>query len=734
MTGTGSGRQWCGIVLPSARALWNPALTPRCGIMPFTTASSMSCVIHHPHQLYWQTHKRHLRSRVAHLRHPPTGTPLPRHIARLPSLTTVRIPRPILSPNRPTNKPNVFDAASLATSPAIAHTTFNRTAKELSCIAPPDHAIGRSTEQASVTISTPPADASSTHVPIPPTSAPCAVVPPTGPSSAQADPRRVITALLPDEWESVLRELGLWEEFADVPAGLRAGFRIGAAGPVQHTLIHKNHNSALSHPGAVAEHIRTEHAAGRYSGPFDRLSLEALIGPFQTAPLGVVDKASSPGKFRVIQDFSFPRDHSLTSLNSQINPDDFTCTWGFFADVMTAVANAPPGSIAATLDVDAAYRQMPVHILDQPHTVVYWDDAYWVDHCVPFGAASSNGIFGRCGDAMALIYARLGFGLIFKWVDDFLFIQHPTTRFSPSEYSTFGELDAIYAVAQSLGWPWKEVKTRPFAFIFIYLGFEWNLATKFVSIPENKRAKYTSKIRSWIDRGTANLRDTQSVVGTLVHCALAIPEGRPRLAGLIAFAATLPRDDTSKFARRPISKRANADTDWWLHRLTHGPFGSHICPPPPPLQVPIYTDASSSFGIGVIFGTEWAAWRLLQGWKGEGRDIGWAEATAVELAVIWISARGVANASVTIHCDNQGVILAWKAGRSRNHQQNESITRIQALCTTHDIRLDLTYIASAENPADLPSRGMPPPDLSHASEPISPPASILPYIARAHLS
>lgn len=283
----------------------------------------------------------------------------------------------------------------------------------------------------------------------PPTSAPYAAALPTGPNSAQADPRRVVTALLPDAWESLLRDLGLGEEFADVPVGLRAGFRIGAAGPVTHTLIHKNHNSALSHPDAVTNHIHTEHAAGRYSGPFDRDSLEALIGPFQTAPLGVVDKPSSPGKFRIIQDFSFPRDHSFTSLNSQINPDEFTCSWGFFADVMAAVANAPPGSIAATLDVDAAYRQMPVHIMDQPHTVIAWDGEFWVDHCVPFGAASSNGIFGRCGDAMALVYSCLGFGMVFKWVDDFLFLHYPATRFSPSKHSTFGNLDAIYEIAKS---------------------------------------------------------------------------------------------------------------------------------------------------------------------------------------------------------------------------------------------------------------------------------------------
>ncbi|KAF8593610.1 hypothetical protein BDV93DRAFT_460731, partial [Ceratobasidium sp. AG-I] len=49
-------------------------------------------------------------------------------------------------------------------------------------------------------------------------------------------------------------------------------------------------------------------------------------------------------------------------------------------------------------------------------------DQFWIDHCLPFGATSSSGVFGRIGDAMAIIYFMLGFGIIHKWVDDFLFI------------------------------------------------------------------------------------------------------------------------------------------------------------------------------------------------------------------------------------------------------------------------------------------------------------------------
>ena len=45
--------------------------------------------------------------------------------------------------------------------------------------------------------------------------------------SGASEREKVVTPYDPDAWEAVLRELGLLEEFADVPEGLRRGFRIG---------------------------------------------------------------------------------------------------------------------------------------------------------------------------------------------------------------------------------------------------------------------------------------------------------------------------------------------------------------------------------------------------------------------------------------------------------------------------------------------------------------------------
>ncbi|KEP46856.1 putative reverse transcriptase domain protein [Rhizoctonia solani 123E] len=575
------------------------------------------------------------------------------------------------------------------------------------------------------------ADAAKTRVEIHPTSVPCAENPTTAPKPALLRPQRPPLLLLPDMWEAELRDLGLLEEFNDVPTGLRVGFKIGAAGPVTKTTIPDNHSSARAMPDVITEHITQELAAGRYSGPYNKNSLEHLIGPFSVAPLGVVDKPSAPGKFRIIQDFSYPRNHPSTSLNSQIDPDEFTCTWGFFGDVVKIIAEAPPGSLGATFDVESAYRQMPIHDDDLPHTVVHWNGDFYIDHRAPFGAASSNGIFGRCGDSMATIYTRRGFGRILKWVDDFVFIHFPPDSPDGMDAEIFGSVDAVYALADRLGWPWKRAKTVPFGSSFVYLGLNWDIPKRHVSIPCKKREKYSKRVRTWADASKVSLKETQEVIGSLVHCSMVIPEGRPKLAGLIAFAASFPHAHSKRFIRKAPSTRALSDTSWWLEILQIKDIGCQIQIPPPPMDLEIFTDASTSHGLGVIVGSEWAAWTLLDGWKQDSRDIGWAEAIAVEMAIFWVIQNGIRRTSITVRCDNQGVVFAWKAGRSRNAQQNDTIARVMALCMSNDIHLSLEYIESALNPADRPSRGLSPEgSLVFVSKPPEVPRYLRPYISR----
>ena len=74
------------------------------------------------------------------------------------------------------------------------------------------------------------------------TSARYAVPPTIAPRLSGASERdRVVTPYDPDAWEAALRELGLLDEFIDVPEGLRTGFPIGEMAPIYRTKAHANY-------------------------------------------------------------------------------------------------------------------------------------------------------------------------------------------------------------------------------------------------------------------------------------------------------------------------------------------------------------------------------------------------------------------------------------------------------------------------------------------------------------
>jgi len=106
-----------------------------------------------------------------------------------------------------------------------------------------------------------------------------------------------------------------------------------------------------------------------------------------------------------------------------------------------------------------------------------------------------------------------------------------------------------------------------------------------------------------------------------------------------------------------------------------------------------------SWGIGILIGQQWDAWQTSLTWKGPFRDIGWLEGVALE-------EKGLHDAHLLIHSDNQGVIGAFDKGRSRNFEVNLSIHRSTSVLSAHNISLSLIYVESKENPADPISRGI----------------------------
>jgi hypothetical protein len=278
------------------------------------------------------------------------------------------------------------------------------------------------------------------------------------------------------------------------------------------------------------------------------------------------------------------------------------------------------------------------------------------------------------------------------------------------------------------GIPWHKEKTQAFSFFLTYLGFLWNLPAKSVSLPEAKRLCFKEKVDTFV-RLYANKRvsqkETMSLHGSLSHITFVYPHGRSYLPNLSAFVASF---SLNKFAPRFPTHSLISDLRWWSDTLAAIGISRSLVPRGPAINPDAWVDASTLWGIRLLIGDQWDAWSLHEGWKGDSRDIGWAEGVAIELAIMVLEVMGLRDCRILIRSDNIGVIGAYQKGRGRNFQVNASIRRSETIAMSCNVSHEFIYVSSEENRADPISRGI----LGHPrlQNPfsISLPAELIPFL------
>ncbi|RXW12851.1 hypothetical protein EST38_g13003 [Candolleomyces aberdarensis] len=217
------------------------------------------------------------------------------------------------------------------------------------------------------------------------------------------------------------------------------------------------------------------------------------------------------------------------------------------------------------------------------------------------------------------------------------------------------------AMISPLGIPWHATKGSPFANSFSYHGFEWDIPSKTVFISSEKCAKLLSKIAPFrICSASHTKNEVLSLLGSLYHATFVYREGRAYINNVIAWIRHFPSSSHQEaFIRHHAPPSLITDPTWWSDILQEDSFFRSIALRPPTQDMDIWVDASTSWGIGILIGGRWDAWRLnrdvLQ--AGSGKDIAWLEALAVEFMVGVLVAQGHRSMDILIRSDNQGVIV-----------------------------------------------------------------------------
>lgn len=267
--------------------------------------------------------------------------------------------------------------------------------------------------------------------------------------------------------------------------GLHNGFRIGFQ---SHSPLHSaTHNmpSARENPEVVQRDIDDELARARFIGPVSEATKELV----HVNRFGVIPKGHNSGKWRLITDLSFP---DGASVNGGISADLCSLQYTSVEEVAGIIARLGEGTMLAKVDVEAAYRLVPVHPQDRLLQGVQWPKGkVYVDPMLPFGLRSAPKIFNAITDALEGILKRRGVRYCEHYLDDFILIGAPGTR------ECHAALEVLDEVCGQLGVPMAAHKREEPTTCLTFLGIEINTMTGTLSLPKKKLDRLVALLAQW---------------------------------------------------------------------------------------------------------------------------------------------------------------------------------------------------------------------------------------------
>ena len=144
--------------------------------------------------------------------------------------------------------------------------------------------------------------------------------------------------------------------------------------------------------------ISKQLASGRLLGPFPKPPLPH----FRSSPLGAVTRKRSSKVWR-IHNLSWPRG---SSVNDGIPDSEASILYEAFSCAVRDLIQAGPGSLFIKLDLEQAFRQIPVRVEDWHLLGFQWGKAFYHEIALSFGLRSAPYIFNLFAEALHWIIAR----------------------------------------------------------------------------------------------------------------------------------------------------------------------------------------------------------------------------------------------------------------------------------------------------------------------------------------
>ena len=341
-------------------------------------------------------------------------------------------------------------------------------------------------------------------------------------------------------------------------------------------------------------------------------------------------------------------------MNDGIDSELCSLSYTTVDHVAEVAVGLGPGALLAKVDIESAYRLIPVHPDDRPLQAVRWRDHISVDPMLPFAPK----IFNAVADVLHWHLQRSGIRQIHHYLDDFIVLAPPQSPQCQQDLTT------LQRECSCLGVPIASHKTEGPTTCLVFLGIEIDTVAGELRLPDEKLRRLQSTLLKWGDKRACTRRELESLVGLLNHACKVVRAGRSflrRMLDLLHYGTSRNRCG----GRTPIRLNTGfrADLAWWQSFVSLWNGTSFL---PTPQQLPVHqvtSDASGHWGCGAWSGENW----FQVPWDVNALDL---PITVKELLPILLAGvlwgRSWRNHQVVCHCDNQAIVACLRSRTSKH--------------------------------------------------------------------
>ena len=408
--------------------------------------------------------------------------------------------------------------------------------------------------------------------------------------------------------------------------------------------------------------------------------------------LGAVPKKHSPNKWRLILDLSHPKGQSI---NDGIDRKLCSLTYMKVDDVVQKVLSLGKGTLLAKIDIESAFRNVPVHPQDRHLLGMRWNSQLYVDTVLPFGLRSSPKIFNCIADALQWIAKQRGISYLDHYLDDFI------TSGAPKSEECSKNLSILISTCDILGLPTAIDKQEGPTTCIIFLGVELDTERLELRLPHHKLIQLKSLLQQWTHLRSVKKKDLESLVGQLHDASVVVRSGCTFIRRLIDALKSAHHRSSNSFVR--LNVEARSDIFWWVSFIEHwnGLSMMHNLRRNNP-DIIITSDASGSWGCGAYCLAAWFQYHWPPGL--EDQHITIKELLPIVIAIaIW--GTEYVNRSILCRCDNEAVVHIINSGTSKDPLVMGLMRCLHFITAKFNLLLSATHIAGIENSlADALSR------------------------------